>query len=158
MYNEQIILFSNPILQGFKKSQTEQELREKLINYSEINNYENIQVIYFYIIAALRTGQYFEIDREIIINLFFEAAYWASAKETRQKLRPKCISDIKIKKKQHLFIQLSKELMVAITRKYFNLPKDPDNIKYNVEVSNYLDILYEISCIKRDRVYNSNNS
>lgn len=148
-----LVTFNKPFLQKLKNLDDKNEIKNILIEYGNRNNYEEGEVIYFYIKNILSNGFFFEMKETVINEIFFEAAYWASTKETKQKIRPKNFNDIKDKKTQKFFTKLTQALIVAITKKYYVCSENEmDNVKYNLELSKYLEVMYEVSCVKRNRL------
>jgi hypothetical protein len=149
--NYSLVSFPTPFLLRLKNIKDEKELREALVSFSEINKLEEKEVIYFYVKTILKNGFFFEMEERAVNELLFEAAYWASIKETKQKIRPKNFYDVKDKKNQKFFSKLTKAIIEALIEKYHSKESGNDNIQFSLKLSEYLEVLYEVSCVKRDR-------
>jgi flagella basal body P-ring formation protein FlgA len=147
-----LVTFSEPFLNRLKTMKSLENIRNELISYSSLHNIDSQETIYFYVRTILKNGTYFKYNQEISEGLFFEAAYWSSKKETKQKIRPKNFNDIKEKKNQKLFSKLQKSITLALIEEYYDKNSDLDNIKFKLELNKYIETMYEISCIKRDRL------
>jgi len=146
-----LITFSEPFLNRLKNISSLEEIKKELKEYSELHKLDYEEVVYFYVRTILKNGTYFEHKQEISEELFFESAFWSSKKETKQKIRPKNFKDIKDKKNQKLFSKLQQSITLALINKYYEKNSELDNIKFKLELIKYIETMYEISCIKRDR-------
>jgi len=86
------------------------------------------------------------MNSKLADNILFEAAYWASIKETKKKIRPKDIESLPKNKNTDFYTKLQKEVILSLLKEY----KENDLI-LEIELNKYLVIFYELSCIKRDR-------
>jgi len=126
-------------------SLSESRIREELKDFSIQHNLETKQTIYFFIKKLLKLDMFFEIKKEIIEPLLFEAVYWSSTVETKKKIRPKEICKVPTEKNNDFYTDLQKEMILAIHRKYNN------SMALEIELKRFLILFYELSCIKRDR-------
>ncbi len=158
MFENNLVTFNKPYIIALMKLDSLSDIKEKLLDYSKKNNANIEETIYFFVKNLLLSNLFFKMNREVANNLFFEAAYWASMQEHKQKTRPKNFNDIQDKKNQKYFTKLNQIVIVAITEEFFIPSKDEnikeDNFNYKIELNKYIEVLYEISCIKRNRKSN----
>lgn len=150
------ISFSNPFLMRLRALSSRKEISSSLSDYAKRYKFEECEVNYFFIKAILNNGFYFQMDEEIVKELLFDAIYWASIKETKQKIKPKNFNDVKDKKVHKYYTKLMTTLVNSLVAKHFveedtKEDKDMKLIKFNLELSKYMELMYELSCIKRNR-------
>lgn len=149
MFIDSPVMIPNPFLLKLKKITCIKEIKNELQEFANNNEFHKKEVIYTYVRIILKNGHFFETDREISNTLLFEAAQWASTIESKSKTKPKKYEDIKEKRNQKPFTKLMKYLINALVVEFYS--NENDNIKFEIELSDYLEIMYELSCIKRDR-------
>ena len=151
--NNFLIVFSKPFLRRLEMISSIEDIKEELKTYSERNNVGYNETVYSYVKTILKNGTYFGRNIHVSQELFFEAAFWSSKLETKQKIRPKNFNDIKDKKNSEFFSKLTQSVILALIEHFYEKDSDLDNIKFKLELSSYIKTLYEVSCIKRDRLH-----
>lgn len=146
MFFDSIIIFSQPFLKRLININHEEDIKKELLDYSVKQNRKFEEINYFFIMNIIKSGDFFKIEANII-NLYFEAAFWASEQEVKQKVRPKKISDIQNKKGVRVYLKLIQNTIEGLNKKYYI--QGEENVVYSIELSKFLNILFEISCIKR---------
>lgn len=158
MFENNLVTFNKPFIAALIKLDSKNAIKSKLEDYSKKSNANLDETIYFFVKNLLISNLFFKMNREIANDLFFEAAYWASMQEHKQKTRPKNFNDIQDKKNHKYFTKLNQIVMVALTEEFFIPSKDEDskedNFNFKIELNKYIEVLYEISCIKRNRKSN----
>ncbi len=157
--NNNLVTFNRPFITALIKLDSKTAIKSKLSDYAKKNNASLEETIYFFVKNLLLANLFFKMNRDIANDLFFEAAYWASMQEHKQKTRPKNFNDIQDKKNQKYFTKLNQIVIVALTEEFFIPSKKDDeskedNFNYKIELNKYIEVLYEISCIKRNRKTN----
>lgn len=143
------VIIPSPFLLKLKKLDSLKEIRHELGEFANNNDFHKKEVTYVYIRMILKNGSFFEFDREIVNTLLFEAAQWASTLESKSKTKPKKFEDVREKRSAKPFTKLLKHLINALVIEFHS--SENDNIKFDIELSDYLEVMYELSCIKRDR-------
>lgn len=158
MFDNNLVTFNKPFILALIKLDSLEDIKNKLSDYAKKYNATMEETIYFFVKNLLISNLFFKMNRDIANELFFEAAYWASMQEHKQKTRPKNFNDIQDKKNQKFFTKLNQIIMIAITEEFFVPSKNEDskeeNFAYKIELNKYIEVLYEISCIKRNRKSN----
>lgn len=158
MFDNNLVTFNKPFIMNLIKLNSVNEIKNKLSLYAKKNNANIEETVYFFVKNLLLSNLFFKMDRDIANDLFFEAAYWASMQEHKQKTRPKNFNDIQDKKNQKYFTKLNQIVIIALTEEFFVQSKDEnhkeENFQYKIELNRYIEVLYEISCIKRNRKSN----
>lgn len=137
------ILFIKKTLENNYSSK---DISIKLKDFSNRNNYNLIEVNYFFIKEILKHKIFFNLKEEIREPLLFEAIHWASVNETRSKIRPKSYKDIKEGKHNAFFTQLQKEMIKCIYNSY-----EITSPNFDIILEKYLSFFFDLSCIKRNR-------
>jgi hypothetical protein len=146
---EATITLSIPFTSKLKKMSQLSEIEDELKKFSLIHGVNNKECVYVYVLTLLKENTFFSFDRLNMNELLFSAAQWAVTFESKQKTRPKKMIDIKKTKSQKPFTKLMKCLIEALVIEFKT--GEYDCIKFGIELSDYLEAMYEISCIKRDR-------
>lgn len=149
MFIDLPVVLPVPFLNKLRKIDSIKEIKAELADFAIKNDFHKKEVTYAYVRVILKNGVFFSIDREVANNLLFDAAQWASTLESKQKTKPKKIEDIKEKRNSKPFTKLLKHLINSLIIEFHS--HENDNIKFDIELSDYLEIMYELSCIKRDR-------
>lgn len=152
MLSNQIIVFLVPFLNRIVGLKSENEIRASLIEFSKFHKYNEEEVNYYFVLTILKNDIFFKIE-SLVINLFFEAAYWASLQESRQKIRPKSIDEIQSKNCLRVYTKLTQFVIEGVTKKYYT--PNEDNILYKIELNKYIEIMHEISCLKRSNGFSA---
>lgn len=152
MLSNQLIIFPVPFLNRIVNLKSENEIRTSLIEFSKIHKYDEEEVNYYFVLTILKNDMFFEIE-SLVINLFFEAAYWASLQENKQKIRPKNIDEIQSKNCLRVYTKLAQFIIEGVTKKYY--VSNEDNMLYKIELSKYIEIMHEISCLKRSNGFSA---
>jgi hypothetical protein len=127
-------------------TKTEKEIREELISFSELHKKDLNETIYVFVKNILKQDLFFRMEEEVRNSFLFDAIYWSSAIETKKKIRPKNIESVPTEKVKDFYTKLQKEMILSLLRKH----KDKE-FMLNIELSKYLILFYELSCIKRNR-------
>ena len=158
MFDNNLVTFNKPFILALIKLNSLEDIKNKLSDYAKKYNANLEETVYFFVRNLLISNLFFKMNRDIANELFFEAAYWASMQEHKQKTRPKNFNDIQDKKNQKFFTKLNQIIIIAITEEFFipskNEDSKEDNFPYKIELNKYIKELYEISCIKRNRKSN----
>jgi len=146
---------SKTYLRGFINTDLE-TIYKRIKILADKNSVEEDLILYYLVRTLLDKDMFFSLEEEIYKDLFFNAAYWASKTETKQKNRPKNFNGVGDKKIERYFTKLISAVMSALMKKHNISNEDIHNntmneIKFNLELSEYLNLMFEISCIKRNR-------
>jgi len=156
-YKITAVSFSESFYRACKSIKTYDEVIERLKLNAKNQNLELNEIIYFFTKQSLEHNHFFDYSKEVQEKLYFDAAYWASKEESKQKTRPKNFKDIDNKNYTRVFTKFLASTMKSLYVKHNINSEDFINSKsmkvmaYNIEVEEYLNLLFEISCIKRDR-------
>ena len=131
-------------------------LMEKVDKLAKNLNSRREVILYYLVRSLLERDMFFNVREETRDKIFFEAVYWASKTETKQKNRPKSFNGVGDKKIERFFTKMTHSIISALIVKHDINQNDihkstVKEIKYNLELSTYLNFLFEISCIKRSR-------
>jgi len=147
---------STTYVRGFVNCNYE-ELKVKIKILSEDLSCDNDLIVYYLVKTLLDYDMFFKLKSSTYEDLFYNAAYWASRAETKQKNRPKSFNGVGDKKTERFFTKLTHSVMSALIIKH-NISFDSDihkssmaEIKFNLELSEFLNLMFEISCVKRNR-------
>jgi len=156
-YKISAIFFSDSFYRANKSIQTYDKVLERLELISKNEKMPIEETIYFFTKQSLDKGHFFDYSEEVQKELYFRAAYWASKEESKQKTRPKYFDDIDSKNYTRVFTKFLNSTIKALFKKHkLNFTdideKSTKSMMYDIEVEEYLNLLFEISCIKRDRL------
>lgn len=149
------VFASTAFLKGFINGDLDM-INKRIIDISSKFDNDKGAATYYLVRTLLEKDIFFSLDKEIYEELFFTAAYWSSAMETKQKNRPKSFNSVSDKKNERFFTKLTHSIMSALIVKHnistVDIHKNTINeIKFNLELSLFLNLMFEISCIKRKR-------
>jgi hypothetical protein len=136
-------LYLKSVLREYK---TYSELVEELKFYSDKHSFNYEYTLYIFLLNCLKNDDFFKLNEGLRENLLYDSSFWASLNETRRKTRPTSYEDIAEDKKDAFFTKLQKEVIKGIYRAY-----DPNHPMFDIILSKYLLLFFDLSCIKRDR-------
>jgi len=117
----------------------------ELKKYSDIHSFDYREVIYRATIKILKDNSLFsKINKEVFDKIFYISALWSSNAESKKKIRPKNTEDAQ-RSKRNLFVDLQKNLVYALLKKY----KNENSFAFKIDLDYYLSVTYELSCVKR---------
>ncbi len=158
-YKISAVHFSEAFYRGCKSIETYEEINDRLELTAKTENLTIEEVIYFFTKQSLDHNHFFGYSKEVQEKLYFKSAYWASKEESKQKTRPKNFKDIDNKNYTRVFTKFLISTMKALHVKHDINAIDLINkrstkcLLFNIEMEEYLNLLFEISCIKRDRSF-----
>lgn len=155
-YRITTIPFSESFFRACKKLNAYEDLIARLRIISRNESFEIEEVIYFFVKSSLDNNHFFHLQEKVAEKAYYEAAFWASKKESKQKTRPTEFKDVDNKNSSRVFTKLLKSTINGLYRKHSMncedlTPRSIKSIPFDLELESYLNLLYEISCIKRAR-------
>jgi hypothetical protein len=124
--------------------ESKEELLNKIYEFADRFNYSREMTVYYFIKQCLKEETYQRFKRDIIDEVYYIAAIWASKEETIQKVRPKSFHDVKKKKHQLVFTKLYIDTINYIDSQY-----KIGSTERAIELELYISLLNNLACIKR---------
>ena len=150
--NNSLIVLSETYLKGFIRLNIE----NGFLRIFELSKKENINKDYlsYTVFKRLIDSEFaYELDDSFFRELLFVSTKWASKEDIKQRSKPKSANDIKEKRDTIYFVSLIQSLTSYLIRKNNISDKDLScktikSIKYEYELSQYLNIVHELICHK----------